>query len=187
MAGSIVGCDHIRVIETDESLPYAHRIDDFLPLNGNQKKATFTADGTKTNYTLNTRQEGTATIFQAISAGSVVDEEIYEVSNKSVLLKRAVGENFDPPVVLLKFPLRVGDQYKWKGKIACDLEKLEATASCITSTDYVPLKDRSEDAIKVEMNLMFGKGASRKLSFWFVKGRGILKTQMIKNCREPMQ
>jgi hypothetical protein len=90
-------------------------------------------------------------------------------------------------MTLIKFPLEVGSQYQWQGKLCCEMDTLDAHATAITSTDFVSLKDKSEDALKVEVNLTFGSGATRKLSFWFVKGKGILKTEMVKTIREPKE
>jgi hypothetical protein len=183
------GCDHIAISrsEVKPNQPFIHKMDDFLPLNSGSKESVFTVDGTRTNYQLRSTTKGTTVTFQALSDGKVVDEEVYDVQDKMVLLKTAAGENFDPPVVLLRFPLTVGDQYSWKGKLCCDIEKINGSATVVTSTDYVPRNEKNDDAIKAEMNLSFGEGASRKLSFWFVKGKGVVKTQMYKNTREPKQ
>lgn len=185
VVGGLIGCGHFQVSTSIARPPYAHKLDDFLPLNGGQTAADFTVDGTKTNYQLKTNTKDSTVSFQAISDGTLIDEEVYEVKDQAVYLRRAAGENFEPAVMLIKFPLSVGDKYEWKGKLACDLEKIDGNATVLTSTDFVRLKDKSQDAIKVEMNLTFGKGASRKLSFWFVKGKGVLRTEMFKNIREP--
>ena len=187
LSGILVGCDHTKISVSTVSSPYVHKMDEFLPLDGGQKDASFTVDGTKTNYTLTTKQVGTTVHFQALSEGTLIDEEVYDIQGKTILLKKAAGENFIPPVTLIQFPLDVGEQYPWKGKLACEMDQIDGTATVTTSTDFVPVNDKSEDAIKVEVNLKFGTGATRKLAFWFVKGHGVLKTEMAKNIREPKQ
>jgi hypothetical protein len=181
----LVGCDHFHVDTVSPDSGYVRTIDEFLPLNAGQKSALFTVDGTKTNYAMKTVISGSSISFQAISAGNLVDEEIYDVQGHSILLKRAAGENFEPPITLLKSPLNVGDHYSWKGVLACEIEKIEGHATITSSNDFVPVKDKSEEAVKVEVDLKFGQGANRKLSFWFVKGKGVLKTEIFKNIREP--
>ena len=181
----IVGCNQIHVDTVTTNSGYVHGIEEFLPLNAGQTAASFTVDGTKTNYNLKTVASGSTVSFQAISDGNVIDEEVYDVQGHTILLKRAAGENFEPPMTLIKSPLNIGDRYSWKGVLACEIEKIDGHATITTSNDFVPVKDKSEDAIKVEVNLSFGKGANRKLSFWFVKGKGVLKTEMFKNIREP--
>jgi hypothetical protein len=185
IAGCLVGCDHLKISATETGQPYVHKADEFLPLDAGTANSTYTVDGTKTNYVLKTVKTGTTVNFQATSDGKVVDEEVYDVKDNSILLKSAAGENFNPPVVLVKFPLYVGDQYTWKGSLCCEIEKIEGSATVTTSTDFVQGKDNSSDAIKAEMNLKFGEGASRKLSFWFVNGKGIVKTEILKNVRGP--
>ena len=186
-AGCFLGCDHVRITAHQTGSPFVANIDEFLPLDSGQKETLYTVDGTKTNYALKTKKEGSVVRFQAISEGNIIDEEVYEVKNRTILLKNAVGENFNPPITLIEFPLEVGSQYQWTGKMACEVTSLDGAATVLTSTDFVPLKDKSEDAIKVEVNLRFGNGGNRKLSFWFVKGKGILKTEMVKTIREPKQ
>ncbi len=182
-----IGCDHIHTSVVTSTPAYASKIDDFLPLDAGQTEGQFVVDGTKTNYTLKTKTEGTVVSFQSMSEGKMIDEEMYDVQGNTVVLKKAVGENFMPPITLIKFPLEVGSQYQWQGKLCCELDTLDAHAAVTTSTDFVSHKDQSEDALKVEVNLTFGSGGTRKLSFWFVKGKGILKTEMVKTIREPKE
>ena len=187
VAGSILGCDHVQIASQGTRHSYVHKMDDFLPLDSGQKETLYTVDGTKTNYSLKTKREDSSIHFQAVSEGKIIDEEVYDIQNRTILLRKAVGENFCPSITLIEFPLEVGSQYQWKGKLACELNKMDGSATVSTSTDFVSLKDKSEDAIKVEVNLSFGNGGTRKLSFWFVKGQGILKTEMVKTIREPKQ
>lgn len=185
LALGFIGCNEIQVQEATSNRPYIHKADEFLPLNAGQTEAVFWSDGTKNDYTLKTWVDGTKTTFQAVSEKMVVDEEIYEVRDSQISLRRAAWEDFVEPVPLLKFPLRLGDEYKWKGTLACSEEKHKGEATVITSGDFVRLKDKSQEAVKVEINLRIDEGAPRKLSFWFVKGMGVLKTEMGKNVREP--
>jgi hypothetical protein len=185
VVGCLIGCGHTRMVEVQTNQPFVKNVDEFLPLDSASAGSMFVVDGSKTNYKLQTKREGTVVRFQATSDGNIVDEEIYDVQENTILLKAAAGENFEPPVTLIKFPLSVGDQYKWKGKLKCEIEHINANAIITTSTDFVQCKDKCDDAIKAEMNLKFGEGANRKLSFWFVKGKGIVRTEMSKNIREP--
>lgn len=185
VASCLAGCTSGHFVDVESRQPFAPKVEEFLPLDLGTKNSTYSVDGTRTNYVLKTKKDGTEVSFQAISEGTIVDEEIYDVNDQSIFLKAAAGENFEPPILLLKFPLRVGDHYPWKGKLCCEIERISGTAMVTTSTDFVRGKDKSDDAIKAEMILKFGEGANRKLSFWFVKGKGILKTEMAKNVREP--
>ena len=173
--------------EAEPVRPFIAKWDEFLPLDGHQEKANFWADGTLTDYKLKTVSTGDRVTFQAISNEKVVDEESYIVRDGSILLARAAGEDFIEPVTLLKFPLSLGDQYDWQGKIVCNQEKIDCTAKVTTSTDFVTFRFKSQDAVKVEVNLKLNKRVQRKLSFWFVKGMGILKTEIGKNVREPKE
>ncbi len=181
----LVGCEHVTVAKAAGSKPYIHSINDYLPLNGDKTPSIFTVDGTKTNYKLKTVESGTTVSFQVLSEGKLIGEEVYDVVNNSICLNRAAGEAFSPAIVLMKFPLNVGDESSWKGKLVCEMDEIDASATIRSSTDFVPMKDRSDDAIKVEIDLNFSKGGNRKLSFWMVKGKGIVKTEMFKTTREP--
>jgi hypothetical protein len=181
----LTGCNNLPQETETSNRPYVHKVDEFLPLNGGQVEAVFSVDGTTTDYKLKTVREGSKVSFQAVSHDMIVDEETYEVKGDQVLLHYAAGEEFQEPIPLMKFPLKVGEEYEWKGAMVSSQESIEGAAKVVTSTDFVRLKDKSQDAIKVEINLTFGKGANRKLSFWFVKGQGVLRTEMGKNVREP--
>lgn len=181
----LAGCHTVLTVKETASKPYVHNVSEFLPLESGSGDSRYTVDGTNMNYVLRTTKSGTTVKFEATSEGKVVETETYDIQDNAVRLKAAGGENFDPPVILVQFPLYVGDQTNWEGKLCCESENLKATAVVSTSTDFVQRKDKCDDAIKAEMNLQFGTGASRKLSFWFVKGKGIVRTEMSKNVREP--
>lgn len=181
----LTGCNNLPPEAAPSNRPYVHKVDEFLPLNGGQTEAVFSVDGTTTDYKLKTVREGAKVSFFAISHDMIVDEETYEVSGDQVVLRYAAGEEFQEPIPLMKFPLTVGDEYQWKGTMLASQVPIQGSAKVVTSTDFVRLKDKGQDAIKVEINLTFGKGANRKLSFWFVKGQGVLRTEMGKNVREP--
>jgi len=185
IALGFAGCNELQLQGTKPSGPYIHKVDDYLPLKGQQSEATFWSDGTETGYELKTAVKGSQYIFEAVSGDKVVDEEVYEVQGGKVLLVRAAGENFVEPIPLLEFPLHIGDEYQWKGSLACSEEKHVGTAIIITSVDFVRFKDKSQDAVKVEVNLRIDEGSPRKLSFWFVKDMGVMRTEMGKNLREP--
>lgn len=180
----VVACN-VQIGEPEKSSPYVSRVDEFLPLDGWKKGTVYLVDGTATDFKLKTSNEGTKVTFQAVSNDMVVDEEVYDVKDGKVLLCHAVGEDFVEPIPLLKFPLSIGDKYDWKGNLMFEGQSLKGSAQVTTSTDYVNLKDKSQEAIRVEVNLRIADNASRKLSFWFVKGMGALKTEMGKNVREP--
>ncbi|MBI1334993.1 MAG: hypothetical protein GC165_19180 [Armatimonadetes bacterium] len=182
---SLAGCEHIEGGTTVASGPFVAKVEEFLPLDQHQKSATYISDGSKTDYRLKTVTDGNKVSFQAVSHDIVVDEETYLVDGGSVFLVHAVGEDFVEPVPLLKFPLRIGDQYTWKGKLACSDLQLTGMATITTSTGSVAYKGKSQEAIRTDVNLKIGDTANRRLSFWFVKGMGVIKTEMGKNVREP--
>lgn len=182
---SMAGMSCNDQLHPEPTSPSIGKIDEFLPLDGGQKEASYSIDGTRAEYKLEITKDGNRTKFSAMSHGAVIDTEEYEVNEDTVFLRHALGETFNGPVPLLRFPLRLGDTYEWKGTLNCETDSLVGSAKIQTSADSIHLKDRSQEAVKVEVNLIIDKVGTRKLTFWFAKNMGVLKTEMGKNVREP--
>ncbi len=178
-----VGCNDSD--QHDPSAPVVAKVDGFLPLDGGQTDASYLVDGTVADYTLKVVKSGDKTSFEALSHNDLVETETYLVKDSNVFLCHALGEDFHDPIPLMKFPLRIGDKYEWKGTLTSGREDFKGTATVDTVWDSVRMKDGSLDAVKVEIDLRIEDVGTRRLSFWFVNGRGVLRTEMGKNVREP--
>jgi len=131
--------------------------------------------------------------LQLEAYGQVFEREQYKYDDKSFNLVDAAGESYEPPLPLLKFPMRVGDTFTWKGRMTAGTAPHEAEAKISISTDkLIGTATGPQECILVVVDLSIESGASkpatRKLRFWFVKDKGLLKRQFgIGSTREPVE
>lgn len=94
-------------------------------------------------------------------------------------LVNAAGEDYAPPIPLLRFPMNVGDSWKWSGKMMTGPMGRDATAVVTTREEKIDTGSLA-DALLVEVDISMESGAAnapatRQLMFWFVKGKGLVK------------
>lgn len=124
-------------------------------------------------------------------AGEIFETESYEVLPETVSLVNAAGETYDPPVPLLRFPMNVGDAWDWKGKMMTGPISHDSAATVTTGADKVDMAGSQSDAVRVDVDLRMDSGtdkpALRRLEFWFVKGKGLVKREFgSSTSREPL-
>jgi len=119
------------------------------------------------------------------------EKEIYTFDSNSFNLSYAAGDQYVKPLPLLKFPMNVGDEWKWSGTMMSGDLPHAATATVRVSTEQIllPLSGATK-SILVAVDLAIESGgptpATRKLRFWFVKDKGLVKRQFgIGSSREP--
>jgi hypothetical protein len=61
------------------------------------------------------RVEGENVLFEFSTGAVIVDTEVYQSTTKVFGLMKMNMESYDPAIVLLKFPMNVGDSWEWKG------------------------------------------------------------------------
>lgn len=114
-------------------------------------------------------------------ASVVFEREVYDAADDAFFLRETDGERYDPPVPLLKFPMRAGQSWEWKGATLTGDIVHEAQADIHTATDDVLLSGKTEhDMIRVDVDLSIDSGvagqpAKRRLQFWFAKGKGLVQ------------
>jgi hypothetical protein len=123
------------------------------------------------------RQDERYTI-NILAHGQELEEEVYLIRPGGVQIVRAAAEEFEPPIPLLRFPMEIGQPMEWEGLMTTgDIER-KATAVIETSLDTVTSPG---DAVRTNVTLQFESGgpqpAKRVLSFWFVKGQGLVKRE----------
>jgi hypothetical protein len=125
------------------------------------------------------------------STGAVFEEEVYESTDEAFALVFAAGETFNPPLPLLRSPLKDGDSWEWSGKMESGGIARQAQATISTSQDNVQEIDKTHEAVKTDVRLEIQGGgptpAKRALAFWFVPGRGVLAREFgVASKREPL-
>ena len=120
----------------------------------------------------------------------VIESETYRLSPGSFELVAYGDETFTKPIPILKFPLVVGDSWTWQGSFGATQSLIPATAEIRTESEPLALANFPQsDSVRTEVTLQYGAAAKpteRKLMFWFVEGRGMVKRQIhFGSTRQP--
>ncbi|MEZ0327860.1 MAG: hypothetical protein ACAH95_18340 [Fimbriimonas sp.] len=112
--------------------------------------------------------------------GESYDEEIYKDLPGSFSLSEAAGEMYDLPIPLLKFPMDVGDSWKWEGSATAAGESSDATATVTTAEEQVFVCGVPVQAVRtvVSIKIVPAPGAqpiTRDMTFYFARKRGLFK------------
>jgi len=138
-------------------------------------------------------QKGEEMTFTFTAHGQTFETEIYKVNDSGFSLEDAAGERYEQALPLLKFPMNVGDTWSWTGSMVAGDEPHKASATVTTSSETILLPATgSVPSILVVVDLAIEGGgpkpATRKLRFWFVPGKGLLKRQFgSASSREPLE
>lgn len=132
--------------------------------------------------------------------GETLEIERYRFSEKSFELIGAAGEAYEPGIVLLRERFQPGDAWNWSGQSMMQLPGQEprtdtarkATASIKLVADKLNLSGAHHEALRADVLLSIQDGSPnpvpRKLQFWFVRDRGILKREFaMASTRQPAE
>lgn len=139
------------------------------------------------------KSEGKTVTIDMEAHGQIFETESYVVGDSSFDLDEAAGEHYEPNLPLLKFPMKVGDTWNWKGTMTAGEKPHEASAVVTTTNDSVLLPGSgTTETVLVVIDLSIESGgptpASRKLRFWFAKDKGVIKRQFgVGSSREPAE
>lgn len=114
-----------------------------------------------------------------------LEHEGYRVEPDAFLLIQAGGETFDPPLPVLKFPLKIGDGWSWTGTLRAGEATSAAEAKVMTIRESLFTPPSEALRVNVELTLRRGVGSKRNLSFWFLEGRGLVQREFGASIRRP--
>ncbi len=152
-------------------------------------KSAILAMGTTRNpVDLKAIRTGDTLRIDLIAHREVFETELYRVGKDKFSLVEAASDTFDPPLDLLTFPLVAGPGKPYKGKLTAGLSR-DVSATVSTSLDKIFMPAQTE-AVRVDVMLSMDSGgtnpARRKLTFWFVKDRGLVQREFGNGLsREP--
>lgn len=190
-----------RTSETDEPEVAGRRIQsvgELTPLkaiSGRQKvrlAGTDVAAEVRSNVTDNRLE------IELVRNDAVLDREIYVIQDNGLLLESAVGEAFDPPLLLFQFPGEIGGRHRWEGYLnvigpngTITDQAIEARADVVSAMDKLAVNGSTEHAVRITANITLGGGQpnarSRQIRVWILPGKGILKREFgPDNVREPV-
>lgn len=145
------------------------------------EECTLTFAGDKWTAKLSQKQEGDSIRIDLLGHGQIIESEHYKSTDQAFCLVSANGEEFSAPVPLIKYPMKVGDGWKWEGVTLTGPVKHKASAQVSTSAESLPIKGQTvPNVVRVDVVLTFDSGnpddpAERKLSFWIAPEMGVVK------------
>ena len=109
--------------------------------------------------------------------GVSLETEIYRSTPTEFDLVNAAGEDYAPPIPLLRFPMNAGDSWKWSGQMMTGPTGRSASAVVSTREDKLNMADAI--VVQVDLNMESGSSApaTRELTFRFVKGKGVIERE----------
>ncbi|KAA0225276.1 MAG: hypothetical protein AKCLJLPJ_01929 [Fimbriimonadales bacterium] len=127
--------------------------------------------------------------LKIVANNSTLEEEVYKVTTDGIsLITFGINETFDPPLQLLKFPMRVGDGFDWSGTFTSG-KPLPTNAEITTAAESISLATGAAQAVRVDVLLKLSDGSpqpsERRMVFWFVKGEGPVRRDFGDDVREP--
>lgn len=182
---ALIGCGHDVQIEP-VYIPDGKSVGAYSPPPA---KCTLQLDGTVFAVDLKTTLKGEEMTIDIIAHDDVLETERYLAHPTGFSLVEASGLTCEPPIPLLTYGERVGEDHQWKGKVLDFGKEIETSADIHTSEDSVPFGGVSYRTIKIEVDLVLkieaSPSLSRKLMFWMTPEKGIIKRQFGSSTREP--
>ncbi|MBL8059675.1 MAG: hypothetical protein JNK63_03040 [Chthonomonas sp.] len=174
-------------MQTSEKAPLAEFRADKLPYD----KALLVVAGSQLEVGMKEERKPGEVVFNLVSRhGVTFEHEAYKFDSDRFTLWRAGGELYNPVIPLLENPVSSGAKWSWKGTMILAADgtpstgpgsSTPATADIVVSNDKLNLRAGPVDSKRVDVVLKVISGgpnpAERKLSFWFVRGQGMIKRE----------
>lgn len=146
------------------------------------EKAVLEYGGMKAPVQMRRTQAGDRVSFSLIAHGQTFETESYLLSGEEFAFV-SIDEAFDPPIVLFRSKMPIGETWEWAGTLSSGGRSHTAQATVKTSGEQLFLKAAGQqDTLKVQVDLSIESGgpkpAARQLTFWFVNGRGIVQREV---------
>lgn len=113
----------------------------------------------------------------------VKDDGVYLTRTKNVIDLFIYGDEnivtYNEPVPQLPFPLKAGDEWKWKGIETCEGETNEMYMSGkVIGLEEIVTEAGTYEALKLEFQNNSVGGSKSKMSMWLAKDIGTVRTEV---------
>lgn len=118
--------------------------------------------------------------FTLLNHGEVLDREVYVHNDDSFSLASGGGVTYDPPIPLLVYGSRVGGTLTWGGRVVDGPDRSDAKAVVTSEQASLNLAGGFFEGVGVHVDLEIAMPqgpVGKRLSFWFVPKRGIIKRE----------
>lgn len=159
-----------------------------LPTTAPPAKALLTLSGTPYTVGVRSSLKQSEFVIELTKGNQELDRELYSNDWDGFRMREVGGEVYNPPIDLLRFPMKVGDSWTWDGHLGSGLK---ADATVTTAEDTVFVSAAPHTCVRVQVALRFlavgGEDhATRTLTFWFSPKHGLFKRQYDNlSVREP--
>ncbi|MCW5939623.1 MAG: hypothetical protein KF884_01140 [Fimbriimonadaceae bacterium] len=163
---------------------------DLDPTKIRHLEARLVLAGTEVPVTLEPQIQGSEFNLLIRAKGAVMETERYQVNDQTFAFVGGTGEEFVPPIPILRFPLEVGEKWTWTGVAALGPVKKKANADVTTGLETLNIVSGVSDSVVVTVDLSIeaqpGLPAARRLRFWIDPKDGLVKRDFAHNSlREP--
>src|SRR5262249_45292907 len=118
-----------------------------------------------------------------IVQGDVVGTMMHVRSTaKGVFLHRSGGQEFSPPLCLLKFPVTPGESWESEPKIG----EYKLKATCRVGSEEVEVPLGKYKAITVHTQFVDDVGWNNSWTLWFAAGKGVVKKTVTSLLAPPI-
>jgi hypothetical protein len=124
----------------------------------------------------------TTAVFKWTQNGQVNQTETYSISSTGVVREASGvggGSVISPPLPVIKYPMKVGNSWKWKGTLKSATQTFDGVADLkVAAKETVKTEAGTFSAYKVDLDLTVtsnGKSLTIKNSYWYAAGAGMVK------------
>jgi hypothetical protein len=188
----VLGC--LRTAANGASQHYA-KIDDLQPYVEPYSRAYILTGSPVETKVVTEKAPGEVSFkFFALSQSTdeePLDDESYTYGEDAFCYAGNMGEQYEPDLPLLKFPLKVGDSWDWKGTHVLGGVERKATAKVTTSHDMLNTVAGEFSTVRSVVELAIETGtkdkSKYKLTFWFAPKKGVVRREFeFSTTREPV-
>ncbi|MCB0824847.1 MAG: hypothetical protein KDC26_01545 [Armatimonadetes bacterium] len=146
--------------------------------------------GTLVPVDVKATREGNTLLIECLSRDTVVEREKYSFSDKVFAIVSGPSDVFEPPIAIIQYPMDIGSESSWAGKVRTGTNSNPAKAIIKSSQEPVNEDFGSFQALKVTVDLRIDTGSPEqseaRLQFWFKPGEGMIMREFgAVSKREP--
>ncbi|MEZ5162239.1 MAG: hypothetical protein R2688_00510 [Fimbriimonadaceae bacterium] len=146
--------------------------------------------GTLVPVEVKSQISGSTLLIECLSRDTVVEREKYSFGSKHFSIVSGPSDIFDPPISIVQYPLEIGGETSWAGKVRTGTNSNPAKAIIKSSQEPVNEDFGSFQALKVTVDLRIDTGSPEqseaRLQFWFKPGEGMIMREFgAVSKREP--
>lgn len=163
------------------------------PDNLTMKQCSLELAGSKYKADIEQKRDGTQIQIDLVAFDTVIESERYDSTPDAFSVMDAGGEQYEPPIPLIKYGMHIGDAWTWSGNLKTGPEPHRTTAKVTTSTENLASGGNTfPNAVRIDVVLSIDSGrpnapSMRKLQFWIAKNLGVVKRSFGDySTREPL-